>query len=107
MITALFFKNGSEKLVGFRIDGHAGAADYGYDVVCAGVSSAIEFSANLLTDFLKLDAKAEVNGNAVMLKILNDKNDIGDKVLLGLVNHIDFISAQNPGRIKIEINKIK
>ncbi|MFT3951239.1 MAG: ribosomal-processing cysteine protease Prp [Oscillospiraceae bacterium] len=102
MINALFFKDKNEHLKGFHIDGHAGDADWGYDIVCAGVSSAVELAANLATDFLGLDAKAAVKGGGVMFKLNSDPDGAGDKVLLALADHLARIAQGHPGRIKIE-----
>ncbi len=103
MIHAIFFRDSGSRLRGFHIDGHAGDAAYGYDIVCAGVSSAVELASNLVTDFFKLDAKASLKSDAVMLKIQCDTSGTGDMVLLGLANHLEYIADCYPGRMKIEI----
>ena len=38
MISAEFFCNEEHRLDGFRIEGHAGYADSGYDIICSAVS---------------------------------------------------------------------
>lgn len=38
MISAEFFYNEEHRLNGFRIEGHAGYADSGYDIICSAVS---------------------------------------------------------------------
>lgn len=53
MICADFFRNEHDRLVGFRITGHAGYADYGEDVCCASVSSAVMLTANTVTEAFK------------------------------------------------------
>lgn len=39
MIQITFKKNNDNKIVAFEITGHAGYADHGFDIVCAGVSA--------------------------------------------------------------------
>lgn len=38
MISAEFFYNEEHRLNGFRIEGHAGYADSGYDIICSAIS---------------------------------------------------------------------
>ena len=53
MIVAKFFKS-SRKFIGFQISGHAGFAESGYDIVCASVSSAVQLTANNITEIFKI-----------------------------------------------------
>ncbi|WP_049962721.1 ribosomal-processing cysteine protease Prp [Ruminococcus sp. HUN007] len=82
MITAVFYKKGSD-FSGFRVSGHAGYDDHGFDIVCASVSSAVELTADLITDSFKFKAETEVADNVVTLKIAeiseeNQKNSFYD-----------------------------
>ena len=38
MISAEFFYNEDHRLNGFRIEGHAGYADSGFDIICSAIS---------------------------------------------------------------------
>ena len=57
MITAQFQKSG-QKFKAFSIEGHAGYADAGRDIVCASVTSAVQLTANAITE--QFGEKAEV-----------------------------------------------
>ncbi len=46
MIKALFYRTRNGLLKGFLITGHANFSEYGRDVVCAGVSSAVSMCCN-------------------------------------------------------------
>lgn len=75
MIIAEFEKS-AENFVGFNISGHADYADYGKDIVCAAVSSALQMVTNGLTEILKLKCKIKEDENNIALKIMaNNKAD--------------------------------
>ncbi|MGN1034159.1 MAG: ribosomal-processing cysteine protease Prp [Oscillospiraceae bacterium] len=75
MIIAEFEKS-AENFVGFNISGHANYADYGKDIVCAAVSSALQMVTNGLTEILKLKCKIKEDENNIALKIMaNNKTD--------------------------------
>lgn len=68
MITAKFFRQKGEP-VGFLVSGHAGYADAGEDIVCAAVTSAVELTANAVTELLRVPARLEVTENQVLLEL--------------------------------------
>ena len=39
MIRVVFYNNSDKNICGFSVEGHAGYAKYGKDIVCAGVSA--------------------------------------------------------------------
>ncbi len=104
MICADFFKSPDEALLGFCITGHAGYADFGEDVCCASVSSAVMMAANTITEAFKIEAKVGVQENEIMLKLVNDNGGEGDKVLLGLLTHLYFLAEEFSGRIKVNVH---
>lgn len=106
MIIADFFRDSENMLKGFRITGHAGMADHGHDVCCASVSSAVMLVANTVTEAFKIEAKVSVKENEIMLKLRNDENGEGDKLLLGLLTHIYFLVDEFSGRIKVRVNSV-
>lgn len=103
MITADFYKSKQDKLLGFHITGHAGYDDFGLDVACASVSSAVMMAANTITEAFKIDAKVVVEENDILLKLVTDENGYGDKVLLGLLTHMYCLSDEFTGCIKVKV----
>ena len=103
MICADFFRNEHDRLVGFRITGHAGYADYGEDVCCASVSSAVMLTANTVTEAFKIKADVAVEENEIILRLENDSSEEGDKLLLGLLTHLYFLAEEFSGRIKVTV----
>ena len=103
MICADFYKSKSDKLVGFRMTGHAGMADYGHDIACASVSSAVMMAANTSTEAFKVEAEVEVSENEIVLRLISDEKEYGDRVLLGLVTHLYFLSDEYQGCIRVKV----
>ena len=60
------------ELVGFSVSGHAGYADAGEDIVCAAVSSAVQLTANGITEILGLSASVEAEGDTVSLRLQSE-----------------------------------
>lgn len=69
MITITFFKRDG-KLTGFDSSGHAGYADYGSDIVCAGVSGILYAVANTLSE-MDANAYIEESDNRLRVKIVD------------------------------------
>ncbi|MBP3272559.1 MAG: ribosomal-processing cysteine protease Prp [Ruminococcus sp.] len=104
MIDAQFYRSGqTQKLLGFGISGHAGYADEGFDIVCASVSSAVMLTANDITEVFGLDAKVRDENNEILLKLGEDKDGTGDKLLLGLLTHMYLLSQQFPDSVKVKV----
>ena len=106
MVTARFYNSSDNKMLGFHVSGHAGFSDFGSDIACASVSSAVMLTANTITEVFKINAKVEVNENEILLKLLEDKDGSGDKLLLGLLMQMDLLSDEFPGAIKIVTKQV-
>ena len=99
MIRFKFIRSGKAN-IGFECAGHAGYAQAGQDIVCAAVSSAALLTANTITDFLNISAKAEAK-DGYMLLMLNEESEQGTKVLDGLEAHIRLLAQEYPRSIKV------
>jgi hypothetical protein len=103
MIVAEFYRTADNRLIGFDISGHAGMADYGQDVACASVSSAVMLAANTITEVFKIEAKTAVYENDILLKLTDDPAGEGDKLLLGLLSHLYLLCEEFPEALKVKI----
>lgn len=81
-------------------------AESGSDIVCAAVSSAAYMAANTVTDIIKADATASVEGNSMCLE-LNKSDETSEKILRGLELHLTELSKQYPKNIKIIYGGVK
>lgn len=100
IVTQFYKKNG--KFIGFKFSGHAESDDFGKDIVCAGVSSAVELTANAITDSFKIKAEVKVLKNTVILNLSNNQNENASLLIEALYLHIKNISDES-GCVKIEI----
>jgi len=100
MIKAEFFqKNGG--MLGFQVSGHAGFDRRGRDIVCASVSSAVQLTANGITEILKGKAQVSVEDNLVKLLLTDGKDKGADAFLEALKLHLQLLSEDYPGTIHI------
>ncbi len=60
MINISLFKNQKQQIVRFLVEGHAGYAESGADIVCASVTTAAFTAVNGITDVAGIDALVEV-----------------------------------------------
>lgn len=90
---------------GFIISGHAGGR-YGQDIVCAGVSSAVMFVLNTVTDFFNSDASVKIEENKAGLRLEAPKTDDNARALIfSLENHLRLLSEEYGG-IRITVKDI-
>lgn len=66
MITAVF-ACAADAVAAVTVSGHAGYAPAGEDIVCASVSSAVQLTANALTEILGTKAQVKVSENSVKI----------------------------------------
>lgn len=57
----------SGQACGFRVTGHAGYAESGSDIVCASVTTAVQMTANGVTECAGVPAEIKVEENLVSL----------------------------------------
>ena len=84
-----------------KVKGHANYAEYGQDIVCASVSTAVYMSINQIEVFDKLDCiKTNVmEGNACIEVVRED--EIVSKVISNLIFTLRDLELQYPKYIKI------
>jgi uncharacterized protein YsxB (DUF464 family) len=107
MIIAEFFKEG-ESLVGFEVSGHADYAEFGEDIVCASVSSAVLLVCNTITECYHADAIVSVDDNdGIALRLANTSPEsYSSRLLDGLKLHLVILSEDFPKRINIKITEV-
>ena len=100
MIRALFQETKQEGWAGFQIEGHADFADSGEDIVCAGVSSAVMLTLNLLSD-ARAEGTPEIKDNLIRYTV--QKNSRATDLLIGgLCRHLQALSEEYPNNICVK-----
>ncbi len=105
MITAELY-TADNMISGFKISGHAGYDDMGKDIVCASVSSAVQYTANLITEIFGYNADVSAHNNAVILKAVPFDDSILQKLFKGLIMHLELLSEDFKGTIKIKYTEV-
>ena len=89
-----------------KITGHAGLADYGKDIVCASVSSAVQLCANGITEILRENAQVNVCENEVSIKLPKDASTAAVAFIQALRLHLTILKEQFPENIEITEEEI-
>ncbi len=94
------FHTAHDALIGFTLDGHAGAGVRGEDIVCAAVSSAAYMTANTVTEIIGATADITVR-DGYMQVMLTDKIDGCQEILSGFRLHLEAMQDQYPKRVHL------
>lgn len=104
MISARFFYAG-EHCTGCSVEGHAGYAEEGADIVCASVSSAVQTVANLMTEIYHLPVSAEETEKTAAIVLRLDKPDVSgnaDRLFAGLELQFQLLAEAYPAYIQLK-----
>ncbi len=105
MIIVEFFSKGDE-INGFKISGHAFYADFGKDIACASVSSAVQMTANTITDVFGYEAEVSAENETVILMTKYSGDAVLQKLYRGLVMQLELLSQEFIGTIKIKFTEV-
>ena len=95
------------RTAGFRISGHAGYEDSGKDIVCAAVSSAMQLTANGITEILHYEPVLNVEESAVTLQTKRGCDDQGVLAMLDSLRlQLEILAEQYPQFIQIHILEV-
>lgn len=100
MIEAEFFRHG-DAWRGFHVTGHAGFADYGNDVACASVSSALQMTANAITEILHVKAQVDVAENDITLLLSDPENREAQNFIEAFRLHLSLLMEDYENTIQI------
>lgn len=85
---------------GFAVSGHAGYAEAGSDIVCAAVTSAVQLTANAITEILSVDAQVEQSEATVTLSLSDDQvSEQTDAFLRAFALHLSILAESYPASI--------
>lgn len=104
MIQVRFTKSG-DTFLKCSISGHAGYAAYGSDIVCAAVTSAVQLTANTLTEIMHEPCQVEVLENEIRLILMPGAGEKAQELLMGLCQHFGILSEQYPDNIRLTVTK--
>lgn len=98
-------KRAGHHVIGVTVNGHAGSAPKGEDIICAGVSALVQTYYFSLQRLLHLDVKADVRDGYLSLHIpaglppeqLDKAGLLAESMLVGL----DEINRSYPGFVEV------
>lgn len=106
MISVRFFEK-QGKLSGVSVSGHAGYAAYGQDIVCASVTSAVQLTANGITEILKVpcDVSAQENCVTLMLGEALEGEEEALHFLQALYLQLSILAEDYPRSVKVVVSQ--
>ncbi len=105
MIRAVILNRGSN-LCGFDVQGHAGQAEQGRDIVCAAVSSAVYLAANTLTEVCGCRATVVEQAGQLRVLVSEGEENKATTILRGLQLHLKGLCAQYPQYIQLQQTEV-
>lgn len=105
MIRADFMRT-EDKLTAFSLQGHAGYDEYGKDIVCASVTSAVQLTANAITEVLKVKADVQVLDNQIRLKMPENAPQEAFHFMDALLLHLQLLEEDYKGNIKVKVSEV-
>ena len=105
-MTTAIFNYQNNQINSFKIIGHADYAEYGYDIVCSGITTAVFTSLGLIRRYLNENEfdYQELDGT-IYLKLLNT-NQIVNDIIENLIEVLKNIERQYPKNLKIKFAKV-
>ena len=104
-MTTVRMLSSNGKYVGFRVTGHSGYADAGEDILCASITSAVQMTANGITECVRAKAEITVNDADISLKLL-DEDKTAQIMLDSFYLHMVALQEQFSSNLKIEISEV-
>ena len=101
MTTAKFLFS-DDTVISFEVSGHSGAGEYGSDIVCSAVSSAIYMAANTIIEIMKLNPEAEVRDGYFKFTMNVDDARKSKTITDGMYIHLSELQGQYPNNLKLE-----
>ncbi len=105
MIVAEFFRKNGE-IMGFKINGHAGCGEFGEDIACASVSSAVQMTANLITEIFGYQADISVLDNDIILKTSISDDKTLQNLYNGFILQLDLLSQEFKKTIRTKFTEV-
>lgn len=105
MIRANFTRT-EGKLTAFSLSGHAGYDEFGKDIVCASVTSAVQLTANAITEVLKVNADVKVLDNQINMKLPKNCPQEALSFMDALLLHLEILAEDFEGTIKVKVSEV-
>jgi len=106
-MTNAVFETRNGTFCGFTISGHAGqTASDENSIVCAAVSSAVQYTTILITESFREQDEELADGDTITVRLKTPDKGNSSRILEGLHQHLKFLSEDYPGTIEIQIMEV-
>lgn len=104
MIEAVFHKDEEDKITSFKVEGHAGYAPSGRDVVCAAVSALVVGTVNGLQELTEAEFNAEVSEGIIEVDIYTS-TAYSNILLRSMIMSLEGIQEEYSDNIIVKYSK--
>lgn len=104
-MTQVSFMEADGKITAFTLSGHSMATEYGSDIVCAAVSSAVYMAANTITEILSVRADITVRDGYFYLAVASSDAEKCAPIMQGLRLHLSELARQYPDHITMNMEE--
>lgn len=101
MTTAKFLFS-DDTIISFEVTGHSGAGEFGTDIVCSAVSSAVYMAANTIIEIMKLNPEADFRDGYFRFTMNMEDARNSKTITDGLYLHLSELQSQYPNNLKLE-----
>ena len=102
MIRINIEKNESNLIVGYTVNGHAGFATEGQDIVCSAVSTLTMVAINGLEEHLQCEIAYEIKDGYLQVELKQTPDDLTQAILATMEIGLKDIAEQYPQRVRIQ-----
>ncbi len=106
-MTTAVFKSKNDRLYSFTVSGHANYDEYGKDIVCSSITTAVFTSLNLIDRIIKKDnyqLKTDDSIGYVDFVLVSDNVEVFT-IIENLLDVLTNIQKQYPKHLKIKLEK--
>ncbi|MBR2782262.1 MAG: ribosomal-processing cysteine protease Prp [Oscillospiraceae bacterium] len=104
-MTTVSFKNEQGRITGFTCEGHSGYAEAGADIICAAVSTAVQFATATICDVLGVSCKTKVDEENALIRLslpaVCEEEDAAQAVLSGMMLTLSALHDEYPDYIEV------
>lgn len=104
MITVDLYRNERKLITGYKVSGHAGYAEAGYDIYCSAVSALTQAPVMGLERYLKLKPSYRISEEDGVFEVAlnSEPDDLTEAIFMTMFYGIDSIARQCPKYVRIK-----
>lgn len=101
MVNIKIFRDQTGLISAYSMTGHANTAEYGQDIVCAGISALAQTAVLGLEKHLQHNLKVEIDSGKLHVTLLESPNSLTEAILATMLIGLTDLSEQNPKSVRI------